>query len=182
MATKADDQQPIPTSWRRLREVAEAVHGLQDKHTGVRHDGAKFVVEEIGFSGGDYVITAEGKGLQKKPFKILIPGIDLAALADAIGKPIPPDGDLRGLADSIFWSLSAVQKFVLPYYASFKEPSELQKLVTDFSTRETVVAYIHLPNSEVVDDDTGTKAVTLKNASLFALVTKGSEVQVQPLI
>ena len=180
MATKADAHPPIPSSWRQLRALAESAHGMSEKRIGVKHDGRSFLVEEQGVVGSDYVITAEGEGIQKNDFKVLIPGTDLAKLAAIIGKPVPPDGDLRWLADSIFWSLSAVQKFVLPYYASFKEPKVLQDLVDRYSSNPAVVAYIHLPNSEVVEDETA--LLSLRNASLLALESDGKKLNVVPLL
>lgn len=73
-------------------------------------------------------------------------------------------------ADAVFWSASAVEKFLVPYYASVcgdDAPAVVEKLVSIFvppdsperhgpnrAAAVTSFAVIHLPSSEYVDEST----------------------------
>ena len=48
--------------------------------------------------------------------------------------------------DAVFWSMAAVDKFVVPYYVSMADLDEAARLRKDFGT-VTTVALIHLPGS-----------------------------------
>jgi hypothetical protein len=73
-----------------------------------------------------------------------------------------PNGDLRviyekdtkpptGVADAMFWSASAVEKFLLPYYAAQRlySDEDMSKLKKSFNTRG-VVAIVHVAPSKSI--------------------------------
>ncbi|HEU4561995.1 MAG TPA: hypothetical protein VFS20_29480 [Longimicrobium sp.] len=68
------------------------------------------------------------------------------------------DGDAHKAADAVFWSEAAVEKFLLPYYASYyggDAAEELEKLLDLWNGKRTIqnveiYAMAHLPKSEYV--------------------------------
>lgn len=49
--------------------------------------------------------------------------------------------------DAIFTSLSAVEKFVVPYYARLRPLEECERMRRRFATDASAVAFVHLPGS-----------------------------------
>lgn len=57
--------------------------------------------------------------------------------------------ELRGRYDSLFWSVSALRKFALPYYMSYDETAEkCQMLLSRFKNDPAMVAIAHSPSSD----------------------------------
>lgn len=56
------------------------------------------------------------------------------------------DRDLEQ-ADAVFFSQSAVEKFLLPYYMRFKSGAEVQGMENKLFNNEGVIAAIHIPPS-----------------------------------
>jgi hypothetical protein len=79
------------------------------------------------------------------------------------GKPVD---DFFPVADAIFWSVPAIEKFLLPYYASFVDLRDIhEKIVQAFNEKENLLALIHLPNSEIEDGVDG--IASLKLAGIY---------------
>jgi hypothetical protein len=55
--------------------------------------------------------------------------------------------------DCVFWSLSAMDKFVIPYYASVGDLKKAKKVRDDF-IEPVSIAGIHVPGSDIVNDAT----------------------------
>lgn len=64
------------------------------------------------------------------------------------GKPVELDG---AKFDCIFWSLSAMDKFVIPYYTSIGDLKKAEKVRKDF-IKEASIAGIHIPGSDIVNE------------------------------
>jgi hypothetical protein len=152
---------PVLT-WRQLRELAEKVQGNQHQDLGIRVDRNELVVEELDLNK-EYVATIPMvPTLSKKPMKVLL---DPPVL---IGDRPTAETDITQTADAVFWSVAAVEKFLVPYYASFKRTGDAaQKLLDEFAKAD-VVAILHLPNSEPTTARDGAK-------KFFALVAPGPE-------
>jgi len=135
-------------TFRRLRELAEAASGLRHKALGIRFDQATqdYMIEEQ-VAGTSYEMTLAGSAHVMKPaFQVNLPEIDATRV------PGVSNGDFHGAADALFWSRAAIEKFVMPYYAGFKEMNELQaKVMQPFDTDPNMVAVLHLPDSETID-------------------------------
>ena len=67
-------------------------------------------------------------------------------------KPITLEGDKF---DCVFWSLSAMDKFVMPYYTSVGDLRKAGRVRKDF-VKTTSIAGIHIPGSDIVNDATTT--------------------------
>jgi hypothetical protein len=50
--------------------------------------------------------------------------------------------------DAVFWSASAIRKFVLPHYAEYVSLEYARKIETDFRVDPDIVALTHAPNTE----------------------------------
>jgi hypothetical protein len=168
---------PVVT-WQDVHKIAESLHGLRKSKLGVFHDGKKLVVEEFdAANAGKYILQSDAVAPPPKngTLKVCVPGMDRAALEGRLGKAIPADMDIFDAADAVLWSLPAVEKFLVPYYASFMELKDVMANIRDrFANNADVLAYIHMPNSEVVDDGSS----KLQPYSLFAVVKskdKGTE-------
>lgn len=64
------------------------------------------------------------------------------------GPPVTLDGRKF---DCVFWSLSAMDKFVIPYYTSMGDLKKAAQVRKDF-VAETSIAGIHIPGSDIVND------------------------------
>lgn len=56
--------------------------------------------------------------------------------------------------DCLFWSLSAFEKFVIPYYTSVSDLNKAAQVRKDFM-KETSIAGIHIPGSDIVNEEPG---------------------------
>jgi hypothetical protein len=57
--------------------------------------------------------------------------------------------------DCVFWSLSAVDKFLIPYYTSMGDLEKASRVRKDFIKPKSI-AGIHIPGSDIVNDNTST--------------------------
>jgi hypothetical protein len=57
--------------------------------------------------------------------------------------------DVPDDVDALFISQSAVEKFVLPYYARFSTPQELEQRRSELFDDGAVIAVVHLPTSQM---------------------------------
>jgi|GEM_PF-4512892 len=67
--------------------------------------------------------------------------------------------------DCIFWSLSAIDKFVVPYYVAIGDLKRAQKIREDFK-KETSIAGIHIPGSDIVNDPDNAMSTTITEQGL----------------
>ncbi len=150
----------INLTWRQLRKLAEAAHGFQQ--SGARmirrnsqvtielpeeasppaasQTGAQQPDEEIVLNVSSQPIAPKGKALQ-----IVLNGVRMEGTEY---------GDIAGIADAMFWSLAAVEKFLLPYYIGFEDIDIVKEKVRDRFKNPNVLAMVHLPRSEWVDIET----------------------------
>lgn len=60
--------------------------------------------------------------------------------------------------DCVFWTMSAVDKFVVPYYVQVTNLREAEAVRNEFA-REDSIAAIHIPGSEIIEPTATTNAV-----------------------
>lgn len=147
---------------RALRALAEAALGGRERPQGIVVDDPDdpnhlAVIPRAALTSGvtapsdghTYVIELDQvrPNLKNNPLEVLLPGCTMD------GEAIPK-GDVAPIADALFWSAAAVDKFLLPYYASFVDLDVLQKHVVEAFQDPGVLAIVHLPDSEtvIIDD------------------------------
>ncbi|HEX8275224.1 MAG TPA: hypothetical protein VF615_21495 [Longimicrobiaceae bacterium] len=125
-----------------LRRLAEEIDGARGKDVLIVFRENKYQVVEKLNTGETAILTCETTDQTKKR-----PEIEKVEFK-VKGKP---GKDLKKLGfDSVFWSESAVEKFVLPYYARLHGPNSgtmINALLTDFN-QEDVAGVVHLPKSD----------------------------------
>ena len=158
-------QEPIELDARDLRNAAEAISSLRGREQGDRY----FIVQH-GPPGKGELIPRHGNAGDTPPDGTLFQLDTRARQPHRLGVSqvtIKPKGGcahvLEG-CDAVFWSESAVEKFLFPYYAS-KGMWRAAQLLTALSeswykTRETdpekiPFAIAHLPDSQYTDLEEG---------------------------
>lgn len=102
--------------------------------------------------------------------------VDLLAIKVPAVWPHERPGTYR--ADAVFWSISAVEKFLVPYYASVygdQGPSYAQAVMDALrrpaaETEEVAFAIAHLPSSEYVTEEEAASLVALHPTSAHRFV------------
>jgi hypothetical protein len=146
-----------------LRRIAEHASGMRSLRLWYRVDGDDFTVH-LSKPGGAVVIPSETPEVGKRP--------DVTYAYIGIGeKPNYKLMNLReipghGTADAVFWSESAVEKFLIPYYASVAGAGAARaicRILRSFygtadgcakaggSGWTDVFALVHIPTSEYVE-------------------------------
>ncbi len=118
-----------------LRKIAERADGTRgkDQYLVVRGEEVELVDEKPDGSNEKFATIHtkySGDGMRKSP------------QLKADGKATPEK------ADALFASQSAVEKFLVPYYARTRTPKELQNLVDELFKAGRTVAF-HMPGSDV---------------------------------
>jgi len=136
-----------------LRKIAERADGTREKDQYlVVRDGELELVDDKPDGSNEKFATVHtkysGAGMRKNP------------RLSAAGKPTPEN------ADALFASQSAVEKFLVPYYARTRTPKALQNLVDDLFKAGKTVAF-HMPGSDV--DSTLVKPIS----GLYAMDDNG---------
>ena len=133
--------EPAKLSANALRRLAEKADGLRDKHPFLVVDDNDIVdvAAETDIKGRhkllDLTTLNDGPGLNSKPI--------LGMTVD--GKPYP-EGTELDVADAIFTSQSAVEKFVFPYYTRVEPPRNLRKWPkTCLATKKTSPSFTTRP-------------------------------------
>lgn len=133
-------------TWRELRALAELAQGKQHEPLGIRIDDEGKLVVETKNDDRVYLATmpATPKADRSADLKITV---DPEVTVTIDGKDTKVR-EIHAIADAAFWSLAAVEKFLLPYYASFKNSESFAKELLDQFANRDVLAILHLPNSE----------------------------------
>ena len=132
---------PAKVTWKQLRELAEKAQGYQHGKLGIRVDNGALIVEDHN-PNSEYIAEIDEVKIATKLATLQVelqPAVEIKGLAD-------PVNDITRHADAVFWSVAAVEKFLVPYYSSFKDGCP-KDLVDQFK-KQDVVAILHLPNSE----------------------------------
>jgi len=142
---------PPEVTLRQLRELVETASGQRVQPLAVVDDGAgKVSIEPLATTTSNVLLTLPANLEGAKPhFQIRLPDVDRTKL-----KNPPPSDDFGDYADAVFWSIAAIEKFVLPYYAQFTPLDEVAGKLSEFKDNPDVHAFIHLPDSETVDGQT----------------------------
>jgi hypothetical protein len=132
-----------PLSATRLRELAEAADGLRG------------VPLKLAFVDGDYrIVDANARTADDRTIPVATASTkdpDSVKVEDIAITPAPkiaPDASgntkVSQVFDALFWSESAVEKFLIPYYARLKDTRFLDQLRRDFRDK-SVYMIGHLP-------------------------------------
>lgn len=158
-----------------LREIAESASGMRDQDLWfvVTGSPAKYTWSTKPVHAGDdteviYVAAVEDPVSTVNRAEIGVPGHKPVDLLGITIKPIDAHPGGTYAADAVFWSVSAVEKFLVPYYASVygDQGPHMAKAVMDVlllgakgaEGREGMVedeapfAVAHLPSSEYVGE------------------------------
>lgn len=122
-----------------LRRLAEKADGLRDQDLALvqRADGQLDVVpaDQAGDAQVLYRLRTPSRypAEQRPPFQLVL-------------TPPPPGEpfDARARYDALFWSESAVEKFLLPYYQRVLTPEQLLELARAFRDNPNVYAIGHV--------------------------------------
>jgi hypothetical protein len=166
-------------TWRQLRQAAESAQGLQAKHVGIRLDSSSRLIVEAynAINVNEYLFELDPIPNHKPgTLAVKLPGIK----TDDLPFPVPGD-DFFSVADAVFWSMSAVEKFLVPYYSSIHELEKVMAKVRDRFKDQSVLAFIHLPNSEIIDAE-GLRVVNLFAVQPVDPTTEGGPYQLTPVL
>jgi hypothetical protein len=161
-------RKPIVT-FETLREIAESASGMRNQDLwfvirGGDHPTYTFFTTEQAETDDTVVIHSAAVPDPR-------PTVTFAEIGTGVGKPVDlmrievkaiaphPAGKFK--ADAVFWSVSAVEKFLVPYYASvygdkggeYAQAVMNAMLHPDELTGERVFAMAHLPSSEYVIEE-----------------------------
>ncbi|MBC7843799.1 MAG: hypothetical protein H7099_15875 [Gemmatimonadaceae bacterium] len=125
-----------------LRALAEAADGTRNTTLWIVPDapsGGFKVVAGATRPAGALGLCIRTDDAGKKPALKLTSGLDLE---------IDPGSRARSLddCDAIFTSISAIEKFVIPYYIRMRAPLQCQEIIDKFNKPGTLAA-LHLPDS-----------------------------------
>ena len=125
-----------------LRRLAEAVDGIRDVPAYVVWGKDGPVITKNPPAPEDVIFECMTKSTKPDRTKLRSISLDPAVVTPD-GKPM---ADVAGKFDAMFWSESAVQKFVLPYYMHVGTADEVSRVLRAFN-HATVAAMLHLPDS-----------------------------------
>jgi hypothetical protein len=150
-----------------LRALAEAVDGMRNTDACIVADPGdakrpyKVVKDSDDGRMGRDVIMRVRTG-DRPEVKTRDHGLTLSSVPPVKLKkngPAQPSGEAKQQAeeeekgalaacDAIFTSLSAIDKFVVPYYAKLMSLPEVEQMRTEFAEQGSILAAVHLPDSE----------------------------------
>lgn len=126
-----------------LRRLAEKADGLRDQDLALvqRADGQLDVIP--------IDLVGEGQVLYRLRTPSRYPA-DQRPQFELVLTPPPPGApfDARARYDALFWSESAVEKFLLPYYHRVRTPEQVLELARAFRDNPNVYAVGHVPPTE----------------------------------
>jgi hypothetical protein len=145
-----------------LRALAEKADGMRERdlHLVVRK-GKLEIVDEL--KDGDRRVAAvrtDDVTKRRRPFSLALElGAPVPEPESVSASETPASGELPAMSvllpsdmtkvfDALFWTESAVDKFVLPYYQKLYSRKRLAELEDSFDTRPNVAAIAHFGMSE----------------------------------
>jgi len=187
----AQGNAPKTLTYQQLRMAAEAAASYRDQEVYliVDADGWSVKAERPANPEGKAVIPVKSPGKPTAPPRVGFAkiGINEATAAD-LRNLKDPNGVAIGPADAVFWSPAAVEKFLVPYYASVYgdwSPTKLTALIGILGAPRAPIAHVgsafayvdaaadagafavaHMPKSEYVQIDDGGLAVIAPKESL----------------
>jgi len=137
-----------------LRRAAETADGMRNKDVCLLIGTDNFEVVECGTQPGAGEILVQCHTKDKVPPDTR-PKIEHIKLKSKKGGANSKEHVLHEDYDSVFWTESAVEKFVYPYYASAYRHQACRRLclLQEAWESPSVVAIAHLPKSEPFDMD-----------------------------
>jgi hypothetical protein len=150
-----------------LRRIAEAAHGQRNENLVLVLDGAgkPQVIRETAPNPTALLRIHTRKKVNRDTFRNITLDPD-----DFDGRPRGADDTpipVHLAYDALFWSESAFEKFVLPYYCGV-DPDQVGKLMERFKNPR-VIAVAHIPPSETT---LGNRSLELDSTGLVVLKTK----------
>lgn len=139
---------PLPfVGVQEFRKLAEAAAGNCDKPLDLVIDAQNKlnVIVRGSATNVTTVATFMGRNNKRGALQVILPEVDTSTVPGPI-----VDHDFSQVADAVFWSSAAVEKFLTPYYTQTLELDQLKQLVRDRFETAGVVAMIHLPDSETI--------------------------------
>lgn len=131
-------------TWRDLRALAEAAHGMQETEARLELGPRGLVLRPATSAPeGTTLATLAARQVPRKPRKLQV-HVNNMRIAGFPGT----FGDISNIADCICWSLAAVEKFIVPYYAGFLELEQVRTVIAESLLDPDVLAVVHLPRSE----------------------------------
>jgi hypothetical protein len=161
---------PKPTvTFEVLREIAETASGLRNEDLyfiirGEPGESATYTWQTTPPADSDDTVVIHCNGVDDPPTRVDYARIGTAGEAQVnllriTVPPVPPHPGGTYAADAVFWSVSAVEKFLVPYYASVygdegprMAQQVLQILDTAAAEEGDAFAVAHLPSSEYVPE------------------------------
>lgn len=170
----ADASGPPPMSYQDLRRMVECAGSYRGEEAWIVIKKGKWHVKTSRPDPGkwDAVIPFQNPAAIRPVVKFAEIGVGGGRNVNLL-KLKKKTGDLlteEGPADAVFWSAAAVEKFLVPYYASVygnQAIDVLQKLIDLLGTRQReangpeVFAVAHMPKSEYVQVDEHSLAVLM---------------------
>lgn len=149
-----------------LREIAETASGLrnQDLYFIIKGEPATYTWQATPPKPSEDTVVIHCNGVDDPPTQVGYAriGAHSDAPVNLLSIKVPPMAPHPGgtyAADAVFWSVSAVEKFLVPYYASVygdqgpqMAQQVLQILDTAAADEGDAFAVAHLPSSEYVPE------------------------------
>ena len=149
-----------------LREIAETASGLRNENLYfvIRGDPAAYTWQTTPPEPSEDTVVIHCNGVDDPPSQVSFarigtPGDTPVNLLCITVPPLAPHPGGTYAADAVFWSVSAVEKFLVPYYASVygdqgpqMAQQVLQILDTAAAAEGDAFAVAHLPSSEYVPE------------------------------
>jgi hypothetical protein len=127
-----------------LRYLAEKADGLRGDLSLVKNgDGKVDVVKTDELQGQTELLR-----LDTKPNGPGVPGTVKIHLRTADNHVYGGPGTDLEIADAVFVTQSAVEKFMLPYYTRFKSPDQIDRFMKTAYKDEDILAIMHTPWSD----------------------------------
>lgn len=172
-----------------LRQIAETASGLRNDplYFIVSGDPATFTWQTDPPTPSEDVVIIPMNAVPDPAPRVKVATVGAEAgktvdLMNIVVKPRPPYPGGTYAADAVFWSVSALEKFVVPYYASVygDDGPEHARAVLDVLMRpspgdtdgEPAFAVAHLPSSEYVPVEYGVSIVP----NAVALTSRGGHI------
>lgn len=138
---------PKQITWQELRALADKVQGRQDRDQVVRIDDQGIHHEYASGKSGAATVSKVAATPKKVRLEVIVPNATFGGIPQCTEHSHGPN-DIGCMGDALFWSMAAVEKFVLPYYASFWGLAKLTSEIRAAFEDENVLAILHRPDSE----------------------------------